>query len=303
MSQCLPKQRPRNSQDSQFPPVSPSIPDADFVRFQRLIENESGIHLPLTKKPLLIGRLSRRLRELRLPGLVEYYEQVIADREECTRMIDCISTNETHFFREPIHFDFLLSRVFPQWIAQASAGERPRTIRIWSAGCSSGEEPYSMAMVLLDHFPPSAGWHIEILATDISTRALARARAGIWPMEKARHIPPQYLKAFMLRGIGEEEGKMKAGPEISGVIRFEHGNILRQAAKSFPQRFDIILCRNVLIYFQPETKARVIESLINHLAPDGHLLVGHSESLNSLTGRVRSIIPTVYVLCSESSGR
>lgn len=303
MNQCLPKQRPPDSGDCRFPQVYPPIPDADFVRFQRLIENESGIHLPLTKKPLLLGRLSRRLRELRLPGLPEYYEQVIADRDECTRMIDCISTNETHFFREPVHFDFLLSRVFPQWIAQASAGIRPREIRVWSAGCSSGEEPYSIAMILLDHFPRSAGWHIEILATDISTRALARARAGIWPMERARHIPPQYLKAFMLRGVGEEEGKMKAGPEISGVMRFEHGNILRQAARSFPRPFDIIFCRNVLIYFQPETKARVIGSLINHLAPDGYLFVGHSESLNSLTGRVRSIIPTVYVVASGTSGR
>ncbi|MFZ0964504.1 MAG: protein-glutamate O-methyltransferase CheR [Terriglobia bacterium] len=300
MNQCLPRQRPPDSGDSRFPQVFPPIPDADFVRFQRLIENESGIHLPLSKKPLLLGRLSRRLRELGLSGLPQYYEQVIADRDECTRMIDCISTNETHFFREPLHFDFLLSRVFPEWIAQASAGMRPREIRVWSAGCSTGEEPYSLAMVLFDHFPPSAGWHIEILATDISTRALARARAGIWPMERARHIPPQFLKAFMLRGIREEEGKVKAGPEISAVMRFEQGNILRQAAKSYPRPFDIIFCRNVLIYFQPETKARVIDSLINHLAPEGYLFVGHSESLNSLTSRVRSIIPTVYVVASES---
>jgi len=271
------------------------ILDIDFAKFQRLIEEQSGIHLPPSKKPLLVSRLARRLRELSLPGLREYYKRVIADSSECTRMIDCISTNETHFFREPAHFSFLMSHVFPHWITGVKEGKRPREIRIWSAGCSTGEEPYSLAMALLDYFPPDSGWRIEILATDISTRALARARAALWPLETNRQIPPTYLKAFMLRGIQQQDGTMAAGPEIRELVRFEHANLLREIHESRERPFDLIFCRNVIIYFQPEVKARVVESLISHLAADGYLFVGHSESLNNLTDRVRSVIPTVYV--------
>jgi chemotaxis protein methyltransferase CheR len=276
------------------------VSDACFAKFQRLVEAESGIYLPPSKKPLLVGRLAGRLRQLGLSGMAEYYRYVKADPSECTRMIDCISTNETQFFREPVHFDFLTSHVFPQWWTQANAGKRPRSVRAWSAGCSTGEEPYSLAMVLLDHFPPISDWQVDILATDISTRVLDRAQAGVWPLEKSRRIPPEYLKSYMLRGVHECQGSMKAGREISRVVRFEHGNLLRDGWHTYPQRFDLIFCRNVLIYFQPEGKARVVNSLINRLAPDGFLFVGHSESLHDLTGRVRSVIPTVYTLASES---
>jgi chemotaxis protein methyltransferase CheR len=286
-----------------FAMISQTVTDADFELFQRMIEKETGIYLAPAKKTLLIGRLSRRLRDLGLPTLHKYYKRVQADPAEHTHMVDCISTNETQFFREPLHFEFMERQIIPRWKEQADAGERPRRIRVWSAGCSTGEEPYSIAMTLLHHFPPSAGWQVEILATDISTRVLARARAGIWPVEKAAQIPTHYLKSFMLRGTGSQQGKMKAGPEIRDVIRFEYLNLLDQASLPHPAPYDLVLCRNVLIYFQPEKKLQVVRGLLSHLTTDGFLFVGHSESLNHLTDCVRSIVPTVYVQTSAFKGK
>src|SRR5208282_1236842 len=179
----------------------------------------------------------------------------------------CISTNETQFFREPLHFEFLEQRILPTWISQGETGQRVRKVRVWSAGCSTGEEPYSIAMTLLHHLPHHAGWQVEILGTDISTRVLARAREGVWPLEKARQIPPPYLKAFMLRGTGAQEGKMKAGPEIQHAVRFERVNLMEGSSSLLSTSFDLIFCRNVLIYFQPETKVRVVDRLMQHLAP------------------------------------
>jgi chemotaxis protein methyltransferase CheR len=149
--------------------------------------------------------------------------------------------------------------------------------------------------MLHDHFPQPAGWHIEILATDISTRVLARAQAGVWPLEKARQIPTHYLKSFMLRGTGTQEGKMKAGPDLLQAVRFERLNLLEEAAYPRSITFDLVFCRNVLIYFQPETKAQVVHRLFHRLRPDGYLFLGHSEGLNHLIPNVRSAIPTVYI--------
>jgi chemotaxis protein methyltransferase CheR len=281
---------------------SQSISDADFFLFQRLIEKDAGIYLAPAKKSLLVGRLSRRMRELGLSDLRKYFKRVLADPAEHTRMIDHISTNETQFFREPLHFDFLKQRVLPRWISQAEAGQRTRKVRVWSAGCSTGEEPYSIAMTLLQHLPEASGWQIEVLATDISTRVLARARAGVWPLEKARQIPAPYLKSFMLRGTGTQEGKMKVGPEIQRIVRFEQFNLIEEPAFAPSSSFDLIFCRNVLIYFQPETKARVVRRLLRYLSPDGYLFVGHSESLNHLIDCVRSAVATVYYLANASMG-
>lgn len=295
MSELQPVPDLQPHRDDMFAIVSQSVTDADFALFQRLIEKATGIYLSTAKKNLLVGRLSRRMRELGLVNLRKYYKRVIADPAEFTCMVDCISTNETQFFREPLHFAFLERQVFPRWAAQANAGERRRHIRVWSAGCSTGEEPYSIAMALLHHFPQSAGWKIEVLATDISTRVLARARAGIWPVEKARQIPGVYLKSFMLRGTNSEEGKMKAGTEIQQTVRFERLNLFEESTYPHSVPFDLIFCRNVLIYFQPETKALVIRCLLKCLAPHGYLFVGHSESLNQVSDHIRSVVPTVYV--------
>jgi chemotaxis protein methyltransferase CheR len=167
-------------------------------------------------------------------------------------------------------------------------------MRVWSAGCSTGEEPYSLAMILWNYFPPSAGWEIEILATDISNRALERARQAIWPIEKAKYIPEVYLKRFMLKGTGAQSGKMKAGAEIRSVIRFERLN-LNDKVYPVTSLFDIILCRNVLIYFYDAHRARVADRLLEHLAPGGFFLVGHAEQLNGLMHKILNISPTIYV--------
>jgi chemotaxis protein methyltransferase CheR len=162
------------------------ITNQEFALFQALIHREAGICLSPAKKTLLVGRLTRRLRDMGLNSFEAYYRRVVErGEEELARLLDCICTNETHFFREPPQFEFLELRGFPEWAARAASGLRARRIRVWSAGCSTGEEPYSVAMTLWEHFPPADGWEIEILATDLSTRALEQARAAVWPIEKA----------------------------------------------------------------------------------------------------------------------
>jgi chemotaxis protein methyltransferase CheR len=269
------------------------ITEREFQYFQELIYRTAGIWLSAVKTPLLVGRLSKRLRQLGLDSFREYYRVVSEDQEELTRMLDAVSTNETRFFREPMQFEFLENRILPQRIADAASGKRSRTVRVLSAGCSTGQEPYSLAMTLLHHLPPAAGWTIEIVATDLSTRVLEIARSGIWELSRASEIPGHYLKAFMLRGYGEQEGKMKAGPEIRLPVRFLQMNL---NAPPYPVsgKFDLIWCRNVLIYFDLATKTRVVHRLLEHLAPEGHLFVGHAESLHTLTGVLRTVVPTIY---------
>jgi chemotaxis protein methyltransferase CheR len=229
----------------------------------------------------------------------EYYQRVTADPGERAQMIDRISTNETQFFRGPLQFEFLAERLLPEWCAQEAAGRRPKHLRVWSAGCSTGEEPYSIAMTLLHRFPVSSGWRIEILATDLSTRVLEKASSALWPLEKSNQIPEAYLKSYMLRGTGSSEGTMKAGPELRQVIRFQRLNLLDDPSYPRNGSFDLIFCRNVLIYFQPTVKAQVVHRLLDQLAPDGYLFAGHSESLNHLTDRVRTVVPTVYALAGR----
>ena len=204
-----------------------------------------------------------------------------------------ITTNETHFFREPRQFAYLEEELVPEWKRAADAKERPRQVRVWSAACSTGEEPYSLAMVLLHHLPPGAGWQIDILATDISTRALATAQAAVWPIEKIREIPEGYLKEFMLRGKRSQLGRIKAGRLLRSVVRFQRLN-LHDESYSVGGPFDLILCRNVLIYFDPKSKVAALQRLLQHLSPDGYLFVGHAESLSNLSQQVRLVAPTIY---------
>jgi chemotaxis protein methyltransferase CheR len=268
-----------------------AVSDQDFARFQALINRECGIWLSPVKKALLVGRLSRRLRELGMVSFGSYYELVAADANERVLMLDALATNETHFFREPRHWEFLADRHLPALRAQADAGQRPRRLRAWSAACSTGEEPYSIAMTLLAAFP--SGWDLEVFASDLSTKALERARRATWPIGKAEEIPPDYLKAFMLRGHGEQAGLMRAGPRIRALCTFSRLNLVEAvAAPAGP--FDLIFCRNVLIYFDRDSRAKVIGRLVDRLAPDGLLFLGHAETLTTGTTLVRPVLPTVY---------
>jgi chemotaxis protein methyltransferase CheR len=288
--------------------VSNSIPtpvgirplrDREFTAFQELIYQEAGIYLSKVKQALLVGRLSRRVRELGLDSFAAYYERVVDPRypEERVELINCICTHETHFFREPRQFEYLENVALPKWRAQAEAGGRAKRVRAWSAGCSSGEEPFSIAMSLLAACPPTAGWTVEVVATDVSTRVLERARAATWPLDRSKHIPDAYLKRFMLRGHGEHEKKMKAGPELRDAVRFEHLN-LNDGSYQLAGAFDLVFCRNVLIYFDANSKERVIRNLLDRLSPDGLLFLGHAETLSGFQpeqgGAPRAVMPTIY---------
>jgi chemotaxis protein methyltransferase CheR len=274
----------------------PKITEREFADFRAFIEQESGIYLRPEKKALLVGRLARRLRELNLSSFGAYYRTLLeGDASERRRMIERICTHETSFFREPRQFEWLERWAIPAWQREADAGQRSRRIRVWSAGCSTGEEPYSLAMLLLHHLPPGRGWAIEIIATDLSTRALEDARVGTWPLEKRRAIPPKFLKRFMLKGTGGQADKMKAGPEIRARIRFQPLN-LNGETYSVRGHFDLILCRNVLMYFTRRSKSLVVDRLLDRLASGGFLLLGHAEGLFGRTERVRCVMPTVYTL-------
>ena len=274
-------------------PVSPAL----FHKFQQLIYAESGIWLGEHKHALLTGRLARRLRLLGLSTMQEYFHLVTQPDQQHERaiMIDCITTNETRFFREPRHFDFLAQKVFPRWRREAAGGERPTRLRVWSAGCSSGEEPYTLAMLLLKHFPAEQGWDLEVLATDICTRVLEKARAAIYPIEKAKDIPREFLRAYMLKGRGEQRSVMKVSAELHRVVRFARVNL---HAGSYPilGSFDLIFCRNVLIYFDQKSKEKVIAGILRHLSPAGLLIVGHSEHLGSISPNLTTVAPTIHAL-------
>ncbi len=271
-----------------------AISAKEFLLFQALIYRESGIWLSDVKIGLLTARLSKRLRMLQLKRFSEYYERVTLDLEERLTMLDVITTNETHFFREPIHFQFLEERVFTAWQAAVNARQRDRVLRVWSAGCSTGQEAYSLAMILLDHFPHHNKWSIEILATDLSRRALATAEQGVWSADKAREIPRHYLRKYTLKGVGEFQGQVKAAPSIR-IVRFARLNLNDENYPAWLGKFDLIFCRNVLIYFDIESRNRVLGRLVKHLAPDGFLFVGHAETLTSACPSLRCVIPTVYV--------
>lgn len=272
------------------------LSDHEFLLFQNLISRETGIYLPISKKALLVRRLGHRLIDLGITSFSAYYRRIEreGDTEERVRMIDCICTNETQFFREPRQFRFLEENVFPDWAEQAAARLRPRRIRAWSVPCSTGEEPFSLAMLLLDRFPPWEGWEVEIVASDLSTRAMDQARRGEFSLDKAKDIPDRFLHRFMMRGIRGQRGRMKVGREIRRAVSFLPVNLV---AERLPQMepFDLIFCRNVLIYFDAQAKLRAARHLVQQLTPGGFLFLGHAESLNGLAEGMRSVMPTIYV--------
>jgi chemotaxis protein methyltransferase CheR len=268
------------------------LTDAEYGLFARLVHTQSGIHLGGIKRALVASRLLRRLRELSLSTYGAYYRRVVENADELRRMLDAITTNETQFFREPPHFELLSRAVVPAWREQAARGERGRDVRIWSAACSTGEEPYSVAMLLMSLLPAAEGWRIEILATDLSTRVLDHARRGIYREERAAHIPRHLLHSFMLRGTRHQAGHVKVGPALESAVTFARLNLI-DAEYAVRGPFDAILCRNVFIYFDEATRRHVTARLLERLVPGGLLFIGHSESLSSVPG-ITTVIPTVY---------
>jgi chemotaxis protein methyltransferase CheR len=268
------------------------ISDDEFALFQTLICRESGIHLAPSKKPMLVSRLMRRVNTLKLESFGDYYRHILNDRmNEMVRLLDAISTNETWFFRNPKHFSFVRESLCPLWEADARDAKRPRRVVAWSAASSSGEEPFSLAMALLDGLP---GWDIRILATDLSSRVLEKAEAATWSIERSGDIPPRYLKRFMLRGTGAQHGKMKAGPELRNVVTFRRFNLNDEFwSIESEETFDLVFCRNVLMYFEPKRRERVLRRIIRRLPERGYLFLGDAEGLTGFDS-MRLASPAVY---------
>ena len=273
------------------------ITDREFRRFQLLLEQEIGIYLADAKRALLTARLIKRMRALGISTFGAYLDLADRDPGERQQMYDAICTNETSFFREPRHFHFLAQTLLPRWRAARAAGQRSGRIRVLSAGCSTGQELYSVAMLLADH---CAGWELELVGVDVSTKVLAVARAGVFPAERLHEVPAHYRKAYLMRGVGELEGQIKVVPELRALTRFQQANLTHRGGLGGP--YDLVFCHNVLIYFRAGTKAQVMARLIAELAPGGHLFLGHAESLLG-AGAVEPVLPTVYVRAGERRAR
>lgn len=263
------------------------ITGAEFAQFQQLIYRIAGISLADSKKVLLAGRLGRRLSHLGLGTFGEYYRHVTRPDAtgELQTMVDLLTTNETYFFREEAHFDFLAGTV---------VAEHPRgaAFNVWSAASSTGEEIYTIAFVLADALGVDAPWNI--LGTDISTRVLATAERGLYWLDHVRGLPQAYLRKYCLKGVRSQEGSFMVAPEIRRHTRFMQVNLNRDLPVL--GKFHVIFLRNVMIYFDADTKRSVVARLVEHLHPGGYLIVGHSESLNGLTSALKPVKPTIYRL-------
>lgn len=262
----------------------PAITQAEFARFQRFIFDEAGITMSDAKKALVSSRLAKRLDHCGVSSYGDYFALLQGgDRDEVQTAIDLLTTNETYFFREPKHFELLRE----QALAARSAG---RALRVWSAACSSGEECYSIAMVLADVMGLDGAW--EVLGTDICTSVLRKARAAHYPMDRARHMPPAYLKRYCLKGGGAQEGTLLVERSLRQRVQF--GQVNLNADLPPLGQFDLIFLRNVMIYFSAPTKRAVVERLASVLRQDGRLIIGHSESLTDTTSVVTPVTPSVY---------
>ncbi|WP_085316617.1 CheR family methyltransferase [Derxia lacustris] len=260
----------------------PALAPADFRQLRDLFEASTGVHLKDVKLPLVEGRLARHLRSQGSADWRGYLERVTADAAERQVFIDLLTTNETHFFREPAHFDFLRDSILPTLAAEP----RPR---LWCAASSTGEEPYSLAMVLADALGVGG---FELLASDISTRVLDTARAGLYPLDAAATIPAQLRRHHCLKGVGPQAGRFAIAPALRRSVRFAQINL--SAPLPDLGMFDVIFLRNVMIYFPPETKRQVVARVLGQLRPGGWLLTSHSESLHGVNDRLRALRPSIY---------
>jgi len=260
------------------------ITDAELAQFQRFIFDEAGITLSAAKKALVMGRLGKRLSHHQLESFGDYFQLLVSGQhpEEVQMAVDLLTTNETYFFREIKHFDFLREQAI-------AARQRGQLFRVWSAASSSGEEAYSIAMVLADCMGTTP-W--EVIGTDISTRMVQDAERALFTMDRARHVPQDYLRRYCLKGNAEYEGKLLIERGLRSRVKFRYANL--NAPLPELGKFDIIFLRNVMIYFSNDTKQQVVNRVASALKPDGYFLVGHSESLNDITQAVRSVAPAIY---------
>jgi chemotaxis protein methyltransferase CheR len=260
------------------------ISDSEFGQFQRFIFNAAGITLSDAKKALVSGRLAKRLQACRVANYGDYFRLLMSGEQplELQTAVDLLTTNETYFFREPKHFEFLKKQI-------KAAGPQIGAFRVWSAAASSGQEAYSIAMLLEDCLP-SLPW--EVLGSDISARVLERARAAHYPLDRITHFPPGYLQRFCLKGRDAQEGTLLIERRLRDKVRFLQVNL--NAPLPHLGTFDVVFLRNVLIYFNVETKRKVVARVLSALKPGGHLFIGHSESLVEVSEAAELVAPAIY---------
>jgi len=258
-----------------------------------LVYQHSRIRLGPDKQPMLANRLRKRLRAL---GLVSYDDYCALLRsaqgpDEIEELVDLISTNHTGFFREPEHFTFLTNRILPELVPQLAAEKS--LLRAWSAAASSGEEAYSMAIVLAEFFRehPSVDWRVE--ASDISHRMFAEAERGVYPLDPRHALPPELLRRYFQRGVGAHDGTCRVKAELRKRVRFQRINLF-QAEYPVPREQHVIFCRNVMIYFDPPSRATLVHKLTRQLAPGGFLVIGHSESLLGIRHDLEPVRQSIF---------
>ncbi|MBN2347718.1 MAG: hypothetical protein JXJ22_02705 [Bacteroidales bacterium] len=264
----------------------------EFNRLSKFIMTEYGIKMPPEKRIMLQSRLQKRLKALQMNSFKEYVEYLFSDanhNEEVIHMMDVVSTNKTDFFRESVHFDFLLSK----GISTLANDMQEKNINIWSAGCSSGEEAYTIAFTMSEYIENNPGIDFSITASDISTKMLNIASCGIFHEDRVLNIPVSIKKKYFLRSINRDEKRVKIVTDIRKKVTFYRQNLLYLPMPSKPI-FHIIFCRNVLIYFDRENQFKILTSLCNHLKPGGFLFLGHSESIAGYDLPVNNIQPTIF---------
>jgi chemotaxis protein methyltransferase CheR len=266
----------------------------DFKSLTEIIYNECGINIIDNKKTMLETRLQRRLKHLGLSSYAEYCAYLFTSEgmdKQLVYMIDAVTTNKTDFFREPGHFDYLVRFVLPEFVK--TSGNRRFTV--WSAGCSSGEEPYTLAMVLKNFSEslPGDGLSFTIIATDISTDILEKARLGVYQEERVIPVPHELKKKYLLKGKDKSRGLVRVCPELRTLVKFMRLNLMDNNL-GFRNQIDVIFCRNVIIYFDKRTQERLLNKLHDCLSPQGYIFMGHSETLFGMDVPLTQVAPTIY---------
>jgi len=264
----------------------------EFSRLTSFVYSETGIRLGSEKKTMLEGRLRKRLRALSIGTYRDYCDYLFGaegQRDEKVLFIDVITTNKTDFFREPKHFDFLAQRGLDEMTARLNG----QPLLLWSAGCSSGEEPYTLAIVLSEYAETHPGFRFRILATDISTKVLARAEMGIYTTDTVEPVPPPLRHKYVMRSREHHSDRVRMVPELRRLIEFRRLNFM-DADYGLEEKADGIFCRNVIIYFDRPTQERILGKLTHYLKPGGYLFVGHSETLHDMNLPVEPVAPALY---------
>jgi chemotaxis protein methyltransferase CheR len=285
------KHNSNSSQPSNIPAV---LNDKVFSRFSSFIYDEVGIKLPLAKKTMLEARLNKRLKAHDFRTFEEYADFVFSPEgrgEELVNLIDVVTTNKTDFFREPAHFDYLVKSAIPSLIDAHDAGFR-KPFKIWSAGCSTGEEPYTMSMVLSEFAATQPGFKASILATDISTVVLSKAKNAIYAEDRVDTIPLQLKKKYLLKSKDKNKPLVRMSPALRSMIQFRRLNFMEDFGMN--EHMDVIFCRNVIIYFDKPTQERLLNRFCKQLIKGGYLFLGHSETLSGLNVPLTPVASTVY---------